>query len=911
MTQWSDETAALWGKLDPETGAWMPLVQHLEDAADVGGVLWDEWLPEHARRRLAEHFGGPRAARGVVRFLAGIHDLGKAAPDFQCKADGIPAFKDFTRRLRGLGYVFGRKLDPKLTPHGLLGQVAMESILAAAGVPPRVTMTVAVVIGSHHGHPKPSPLLTPLGLGDGQWEVARQEIWDRIAERVGLPPVADVFREPLPAWAQVQLNGLVVMADWMASNVDLFPYRSASPHERLAQGVEALDLPMRWRVRDTAVDAAELFRAQFPRLAGADLQPLQRAAVEAARQVESPCLMVMEAPTGSGKTEAALMAASVLADRFGLGGVMFGLPTMATSNPMFSRVGEWLEHASLGGRTTLNLVHGKAALNAEYAQLVSGRPRGIWDDDEASGAPDVYVSSWFRGRRKAVLADHVVGTIDQVLMGGLRAKHTMLRHLALANKVVVIDEVHAADDYMRVYLECVLTWLAAHDVPVLLLSATLPPAVRASLASAYARGVGGSRVKRVDIPEASDYPRLTLVADQVVQWPVAQPQEAGVPVQVEALADDIPALVDRLREDLSEGGCAAVICSTVGRAQERFLALREAGLGEVVLVHSKFVAPHRASIEADLVSRLGRTGKRPERLVVVGTQVLEQSLDVDFDVMVTDVAPMDLLVQRWGRLHRHRHQGRPVRLAQPRCYLTGIEDWDGAVPHPARAVVAVYRTWRLLSSLAVLGRLPRGVVIPDEVPGLVAEAYDDQRPAPAGWEGLWQEALLREEAHRAAQVNDARAVVVSTPGALWTLAKWADPPATDPEAPRGQAQARVRDTDESLEVIVLRGDGAGNAVLLDGVGPCSGRVVPRPLGEGDWQVAKAAASCTVTLPMGFTRGAALDETLGHLERYDASAWQDSPWLAGQLVLELDDEGCARIGERVLEYSADLGLREVR
>lgn len=910
MIAWTRETKALWGKLDPKGEVWMPLVQHLEDAADVAGVLWDEWLSESSRRRLSALFRGEEQAKTAVRFLAGIHDIGKAAPDFQCKADKVPSFMGFGHQLRQLGFDFPRKMVPALQPHGLMGQMAVESILQELGVSTRAAKSVAVVIGSHHGRPARSqPRGAQDGLGGPAWERSRREIWDRMAEHVGLVDAVWMFAEQLPAWAQVQLNGLVVMADWIASNVDLFPYCSDDEASRLSWGVEALDLPTRWRVRGAQAGADELFAVHFPQLVGAEVQPLQKAAVQAAQKVDGSCLMVMEAPTGSGKTEAALMAASVLADRFGFGGVMFALPTMATSNPMFSRVERWLENASDGGRTTLNLVHGKAALNEEYAQLSSGRSVGIWDDVGPGEHPEVYVASWFRGRRRAVLASHVVCTIDQVLMGGLRTKHTMLRQLALANKVVVIDEVHAADDFMRVYLECTLTWLAAHGVPVLLLSATLPPEIRTSLASAYARGMGAR--KGVAVPASTDFPRLTVVTDEAVAWPVRQPEGAGTPVQVEALADDVDTLVETLRRDLVDGGCAAVICSTVGRAQARFEALRDAGLGEVVLVHSKFVAPHRALIEADLMARLGRSGERPERLVVVGTQVLEQSLDVDFDVMVTDVAPMDLLVQRWGRLHRHNRDGRPERVAVPRCYLTGVEDWSSDVPTFHRGLTAVYRAWRLLSSLAVLGQLPRAVVVPDEVPSLVGEAYEESRPSPVAWSDVWVGALAKEVSHRAEQMRNAQAFAVSTPSALWNLTMWAAPAATDPESPKGQASASVRDTDESLEVIVVRGDGAGNARLLDGIGPWSGRVLPRPLGERDSGLAKAAAACTVSLPMTFTVGAALDETLTHLEQYNAEAWQTSPWLAGQLILELDGEGRAQLGSRTLQYSADLGLREVR
>lgn len=911
MTTWSPEVRLLWGKLDPKLGTWMPLVQHLEDSADIAGVLFDDWLALSLRNRLADHFHGEANARAVVRFLAGVHDLGKAAPDFQCKEKSVPGFGFLSRSLERAGFRFPLRMTPGLTPHGLLGQSAAEDLLRESGVNGRFTVSIAGVIGSHHGLGAPSVSSEFLpGLGTGLWQEVRREIWATMADRVGLVDFPAVFDVAVPAWAQVELNGLVVMADWMASNVDLFPYVVGDPQVRMERAVGQVEFPDRWIPGASGLAPEDLFAKQFPHLAGAQPSPLQRAAVTAARDAEGPCLLVLEAPTGDGKTEAALMAASILAERFGQGGVMVALPTMATSNPMFTRVNRWLGSASLSGRTSLALVHGKASLNEDYSAMAAGRIAGV--EDEASFASgesaEVYVASWFRGRRRAVLSSHVVGTIDQVLFGGLRAKHTMLRQLALAGKVVVIDEVHAADDYMRVYLTRTLTWLAHHRVPVVLLSATLPPTVRAELAAAYARGDSGRRVG-IDLPADGSYPRITRVTSVAEDIHVDGGGDGEVRERrVLSLDDDVDRLVDLLRAELVDGGCAVVISSTVRRAQERYRAVKSAGLGEVVLIHSKFIAPHRARREADLVSRLGPRGERPERLIVIATQVVEQSLDVDFDLMVSDVAPLDLLVQRWGRLHRHARLDRPDRLRDARCYITGV-DWKGQVPDFDPGVVAVYRKWRPFSALAALGDLPRTVLVPDEVPGLVSIAYDEDRRPPAGWEGQWARALEQEQAHREDQRVRAGAFVVDDPSSFWTLSRWAEVPADDPDSPRN-AKAAVRDTDESLEVILVQGDGAGNACLPHGIGEFSGATLPRPLGERDTRLAKAAASCTVALPRSITASpATLDAALSELENYDAAEWQSSPWLAGELFLEVDRAGRAALAGKVLVYDDELGLRE--
>ena len=622
-------------------------------------------------------------------------------------------------------------------------------------------------------------------------------------------------------------------------------------------------------------------------------------------------MLVIEAPMGSGKTEAALLAAEVMAGTVGSDGVLVALPTMATSNPMFSRVQHWLTNTSGARHTTLNLVHGKAALNDDYRSLrATGQTFvGIDDGDDSAG---VYVASWFLGRWKAGLASNVVCTIDQVLFAALRHKHVMLRQLGLTNKVVIIDEVHAADEFMRVYLEAILRWLGTHRVPVILMSATLPPLQRHRLVNAYAQGFRGSG-REIDVPVSTNYPRLTLVQDSAVDFAVGAHPEPLMSVEFVSADDSPDSLVSLLRDQLAGGGCAGVICSTVARAQERYRALKDADLGEVVLVHSKFVAPHRAARERDLVQRLGpEPGWRPERLIVVGTQVLEQSLDIDFDVMVSDIAPIDLLLQRIGRLHRHERR-RPEIVSTSRCFVTGVTDWTSTPPSLDRGVVAVYGAWLPMSALATLDRLPSEVRLPDQIPSLVAEGYDPLTTAPEGWSKEWQRAYLDYRGRCEDQAANAKAFVVCDPKLFLTLSSWADELASDPESPQTAGRARVRDTDESVEVLMVTKDAAGNVRLLDGVGPMSGRLLPSALGDRDAPLARAAAACTVSLPRSLTADpTVLDRVIADLEdALDTSGWQDSVWLKGELCLVLDEAGYVTVADRRLHYDTEVGLVEIR
>ena len=257
---------------------------------------------------------------------------------------------------------------------------------------------------------------------------------------------------------------------------------------------------------------------------------------------------------GVGKTEGAFLAAEALAARFGQGGVYFGLPTMATANPMFERTLEWLS-GSLGDSASVALAHGKAGLNDTYTGLLRDNFRGqVYDDDAGHGQP--VVNSWLRGRRRAGLADFVVGTIDQGLFAALKAKHVALRHLGLAGKVVVFDEVHAADTYMREYLKRALTWLGAYQTPVILMSATLPPHQRDEYVAAYAWGSGDREPGITD--HLDRYPRLTRY-DGVLSDRLVEPETHSLDVRLERI-DDVPETVrDMLRMMLADGGTAGVI----------------------------------------------------------------------------------------------------------------------------------------------------------------------------------------------------------------------------------------------------------------------------------------------------------------------------------------------------------------
>ncbi|WP_443049035.1 CRISPR-associated helicase Cas3' [Streptomyces sp. M92] len=933
----------------------------MEDSAAVAGLLWDRWLPVGVRKLIAEALPqGEPDARALAVWLAGVHDIGKATPAFACQVEQLAdAMRD-----QGLEMRSRRALGPdrRIAPHGLAGQVLLgEWLEERHGWASARTGQFTVAVGGHHGVPpehgqikalyEHEELLRTPGASRGAWRAVQTELLDACAERFGVVErLSEWRRVRLPQPVQVLLTALVIVSDWIASNPDLFPYfpdgASRTDHERLAAAWQGLDLPEPWQAEEPGRSAQELLASRFELPAGAEIRPVQEAAVELAREMETPGLLVLEAPMGEGKTEAALAVAEIFAARSGAGGVFFALPTMATGNAMFPRLLDWLGRLPgvAGSRRSVHLAHSKAALNEDFAGLMARTgqvvavgvdeattaPRQKPDEQHRAGA-ELVAHAWLRGRKKAMLASFVAGTIDQLLFAGLKSRHLALRHLAVAGKVVVIDEAHAYDTYMSVYLDRVLSWLGAYRVPVVVLSATLPASRRRELVAAYSRrdeavSLGGTQAA---VPDA--YPLLTAVAPGGVPM-VRSPQASARSSQVrlERLADGLDVLADRLESELADGGCVLVIRNTVKRVLETARALRDRfGAENVTVAHSCFVDLDRAGKDRELLRLFGppeKTDARPSgRHIVVASQVAEQSLDVDFDLLVSDLCPVDLLLQRMGRLHRHRRgaaqRERPERLRIARCLVTGT-DWTADVPAPVRGSVAVYGQHALLRSAAVLlphldGGPRRPVRLPTDISTLVQNAYGDSPVGPDHWQEAMKAAGERFERHRDDQAERAavfRLGDVGKPGRPlfgWVAAGVGD---TD-DTPTGRAQ--VRDSRDSLEVVVVQRRGDGSLATLPRLEPDSkgrrraGIELPQDATPTPF-AARTAASCGLRLPLQFS-GETMDRAIEELEQLYLTNWQgkNSPWLSDQLILALDEDCQTHLAGFVLRYSPSDGLEVTR
>lgn len=972
---------SVWGKSQMCTDGsrvegWAPVWRHLRDAAAVAGRLWDRWLPAGVKRTIGDGVGGEDAGRTLLCFLAGVHDVGKATPAFAVQ---VGALADPMRRA-GLPMAVDLH-DRRLAPHGLAGQVILERWLTSRwGGRPSQARLLTAVVGGHHGIPPGIGELddcrtrTTL-LGAGRWTQVQDELCDHVAAVTGAEPVLEAGAwRTMPRAASTLLLGTVVVADWLASNEHLFPYVRATsdgsfpqPEEdddaRLEAAWARVRLPAPWDgstldgVADGAVagtgagDVAAALVSRFGLAPGTAARPVQEAVVAAARVMDPAGILIVEAPMGEGKTEAALLAAEILAARSGAGGLLVALPTQATTDAMFRRVMAWLtresavtdgveivaggEDAGRDARRPVFLAHGKAWLNPDFGAVVSGPSLArdvAQDEPDPRSAPGPYLDAWMRGRR-GVLADFVVGTIDQVLYAALKHRHVALRHLALARKVVVLDEVHAADVYMRAYLERALEWLGAYGVPVVALSATLPPGVRDRLVTAYRRGRGDaverqSKSEAIEDGCAPDCPSslVTVLRDGHVEQTVVPASRRAVRVQVQTVADDLPTLERLLDDALVDGGCVLVVRNTVSRAQETFAALADRYGTDVVLLHSRFLAADRHEKEQRLVAELGppspdgSPGARPRRRVVVATQVVEQSLDVDFDLLVTDLAPTDLILQRVGRLHRHDRpdEHRPKRLREPRLVVTGAADWSADPPALEKGAVAVYGALPLLRAAAQVRRLvdeaaratDRGAVIelPKDIAPLVHEAYGPSMFEPETWAEALEAAREQDRSNERRRTDAASTFRLGGPldAGERSLTGWLDGQVEDPD--RAGARAQVRDGEDSIEVVVVIEDAGGQWRIPDwlpgrGGSPIPTRTVPSPAMQ------RALGGCMVRLPRQLSTGRTADLVIDELEGLGPrfAAWRQSPTLAGLLVLPLGPDGQASLAGHVVAYDPQTGL----
>lgn len=637
-----------------------------------------------------------------AELIAAAHDIGKVSPTFQNKI--YSALTQGDKAVLAVLTAFNPETEKSWGGHAGVSQATTDAQNVGKYIPE--------ILGQHHGF---SPNLTIYQansevFGGELWNVNRHELLAQLKQVLtcDFPVVSSALQAKV-------LAGLTTVSDWIGSGSLFDDSENDSP--------EKIEL---------ALDAAGYVRPQlkpglsFFEVFGFTPKETQSKLIAVADQ---PGVYVLEAPMGLGKTEAALYAAYQLLEKNAATGIYFALPTQLTSDKIHERVNAFLQCilADQSQHKQALLVHGSAWLKQPFDMGEEGNPGG----------------AWFNQGKRGILAPFAVGTIDQALMAVMNVKHGFVRAFGLAGKVVILDEVHSYDSYTGTILDALVKALRELHCTVIILSATLTRERREKLLGTESR--------------ASSYPLVT-----------AQPNSgAFAEIDVEVIPDVTVGIVRETDANaIEEALCRAEagqqvlwIENTVKEAQERhqLLSARAQDIGVACgLLHSRFTKADRTANEENWVTCFGKNGtaKRGKQgRILVGTQVLEQSLDIDADFLVTRIAPTDMLLQRLGRLWRHAQTIRPPAARREAWLLA--PDLATAIATPENAFGAtaqVYAAYVLCRSLAVWQNIVQ-VNLPGQIRELIEATYVRQAESEAMAKHLHQVEAMRTKLERLALVG--------------------------------------------------------------------------------------------------------------------------------------------------------------
>ncbi|TXN17277.1 CRISPR-associated helicase Cas3' [Methylobacterium sp. WL122] len=676
----SDE---LWAKRQ-EDGAWHSLVDH---SADVSAVL-QHLLAMPSIARVIGMLATPtvideRSMTARLAALAFLHDVGKANRGFQARSDPQAAQ---VGHIDELAWIFAGSAEANPICTALVDALGLERI--AAWLPPN-DMGLFDAVFAHHG--RPWALRRP---GFGQTDVRNALThWRRTPDdpigRLGSMRFAlDTWFGPAferapalpttPAFQHV-FAGLLMLADWLGSNPaePFFPFANGRGSDRMAFALErAGDV-----LRKTGIDVGRFqngeqrVRASFATAFGDSRRPFEPRPIQRETAEATAKIVVLESETGSGKTEAALWRFVELFRAGAVDGLYFALPTRVAATQIFERVKRFRDRVFPEDERPPVVLAIPGQMRVDEAEGI-GLPafEVQWNDDGDRA------SRWAAEHPKRYLTAAIaVGTIDQALLGSIRVRHAHLRAVSLLNKLLVVDEVHASNAYMERLLVNLLRFHERAGGHALLLSATLGSAARAHL-------LGASEIPDRQKAAIVPYPALSWQDEGREQRLPVAAVGAGKTVRLDARSIMTkPEAVAALALDAARAGATVlVIRNTVGQALATQTAVEELagqdadqilfriphrdGLPVVTLHHARFAEPDRRLLDAAVEQAVGRD-RAVGGLVLVGTQTLEQSLDIDADLLVSDLCPIDVLLQRIGRLHRHSGRERPATFAEPRAVV--------------------------------------------------------------------------------------------------------------------------------------------------------------------------------------------------------------------------------------------------
>ena len=642
------------------------LPYHCLDAAFVAHVWWEgsTRVRDMVRACMNSPLSMDQIKAWLLLFVA-LHDLGKWDLRFQLKSSDtwqtLHPDWDFDE------FCAEDPMSIKKYDHGKMGYGIFCDEMDDTTQDDNWFPWVSAVTG-HHGT-----------LPDGQTEYIRPQAetdWvnnDRQARFLWAKKLEELFLVPnglsmgssppkLEPEGRSIIAGLCSISDWIASQELLFPYES----EYMEPAIYWLKLQLRFHdvdiIGDCGVQKKSAAFGGVEALLDAGFQPRQVQCVVSQLPTETG-LTIIEAPTGCGKTEAGIAYAWKLLAAKKAESIVFALPTQATANAMFERVLSFAEQLFPIGGSNFVLAHGKSLKNHQFQRLCE-RGREVSSQGNEDGKAQC--AAWLASSKKRVFLGQVgICTIDQILISVLPVRHSFVRMFGLGRSILVVDEVHAYDAYMYTLLEEVLARQAAVGGSAILLSATLPSFQKKKLIAAWG---GTSVLISNDYPLITQVTRREMEAKTFLLSPDQLPPHRTVKVQLHDMEKEtqLQSIFDAVITAAQEGALVGLIFNTVDAAQNAALKLRAQTKLRVDLFHSRYTFSDRQHCELAVMRNYGPKADRSQGRILVATQVVEQSLDLDFDWLLTELCPADLLFQRIGRMHRHFLPRRPNGFETPR-----------------------------------------------------------------------------------------------------------------------------------------------------------------------------------------------------------------------------------------------------
>lgn len=643
----------------------------------------------------------------VMPFLVPLHDLGKITPEF------VSQYAEAAQELEKEGYRFPE--STKKIRHEKFSYILAQKFLPDFSF----RRQICDILGGHHGRYSFIPrnninkeeyenIINKSGFDQQIWKEQQQIAYKIIGEifpcDINLLNKIDL-KEPFYFY----FSGFLSLIDWIASDKELFPY--AGSNMSWQEYVETIPEKINKIPAKVPFSLAKPQSLTWQDIFGHKPYQTQQLIADEIQNVDKPCLLIIEDSTGNGKTEIAEFCANKLMINVGHKGMQFLMPTQATADNIFKRIINFIEK-STKGRANTQLGYSGSWANKEYWNI---KPKNVGDGS-------VVAEEWFTSDNRKLIAQFGDSTVDQALMSILPVKYFFMRLFGLSNKVIVVDEVHSYDAYMLTLLERLIKELKRLDCSVILLSATLSKGIRKRLVNAF-----GS-----EITKEAEYPRVTLVNNGVTtvkSLPVVRPKKiklnhfyvgmAGPEKGESGSRNDI---VCHVLDKIKNGGCAAVVCNTVKDSQEMYDLFLSKADCPIHLIHARYTKKDKVEIENKIFSLFGidksgdKPTKRPIKAVVIGTQIIEQSLNIDFDFMVSFLCPIDLLIQRLGRLFRFSNFSRPNSFKEPEASIIYEFKKNGNIQNYVYESLPISLTWKAL-------RFKDSLNTPEEVDKIINSVY--------------------------------------------------------------------------------------------------------------------------------------------------------------------------------------------